>query len=732
MKPVLENLFFKISNFHRKYFCVKQRGETDCGAACIATIAKQYGHKISLTKIRNIAGTDKKGTNALGLITAAENLGFSARGVKAVPDELNKNLSFPLIAHVIQENIFHYVVVHKISRNKIIVADPAEGIIIYEKDEFTKIWSGILIFVIPEQKLKLNDRGKGLFYSIIELVKPNKRLLLEIFIISLIYSLLGALGAFYFKYLIDTILVDGLVNTLHIISLGFLILTVFKGGMNAFRKHLLLYLGQKIDISLILNYYQHILKLPLSFFDSRKTGEILSRLRDATKIRQAVSGITVSIMIDSLFVVVAVVILYLQCSSLFWITLLIVPIYILLAFIFNKPFQRIHKKEMENSASLQSYLVESVSGIDTIKAFTAAGESFRKTEKRFIKFIRAIFKAGYLRNIQHSLHMLLGSAGEVIILWVGGREVIKGNISIGQLITYNALLAYFYNPLRNLLSIQPLLQEAYVAFDRLNEIMDLPVEDIHEKAKIKPPNLKGEIKIRNLSFSYGKREDVLKNINLKIKAGEKVAFVGKSGSGKSTLIKLLLRYYRVKRGEILIDGCNIKDININSLRTKIGYVPQDIFLFSGTVGQNIAYGSSKRGLADIIKAAKKAGAHEFINKLPLRYETPVGERGCNLSGGQKQRLAIARTILKKPDIYIFDEATSNLGMEREREIYTKLADKTLIKIAHHLNTVIDSDKIFVFSCGKLVESGKHDELLRKQGAYFQLWQGRIVNEESNK
>lgn len=635
-------------NIFKKYHCIKQHDITDCGAACIAIIASQHGLKIPISKIREVAGTDKKGTNAYGLVKAAKELGFSARGVKAEPEHLTEKLPLPCIAHVIKGSLLHYVVIHEISEKQIIIADPAEGIVKYTPVDFYEIWSGVLILMVPGEKFEKRDEITGLFSRFFSLLSPHKRLLVEIFIASILYTLMGLAGAFYFKYLIDTILVDGLVKTLHIISTGIIILTLLKAFMNAFRRHLLVYLSQKIDISLILTYYQHVLELPMSFFDSRKVGEIISRLSDASKIRNAISGATITVMIDTLMVVVGGIVLYIQSPVLFGIASIVIPFYIVAVWSFNKPFRQIHRKEMEQGAELQSYLVESISGAATIKAFNAEDEANLETENRFIKFIKSIFKASWLSNLQSSIQVTLTSISETMIIWIGGLQIINGNLSIGQLITFNALLAYFYGPIQNLINLQPKLQEAYVASDRLGEILDLEIEKKNEKNKIVKESIQGEFKIKNLDFRYGTREKVLKDISFNIEPGEKVALVGESGSGKTTLAKLLLKYYLSEKGEILIDGYNIQDLSYESLRARIGYVPQDIFLFSGTIRENIAFGMKNVSMEEIVDAARKSKAHDFINQLPLRYETLVGERGSSCLEDRNKGLQLLEPFSKNP------------------------------------------------------------------------------------
>ncbi len=716
----------------KKFVCIKQHDITDCGAACLAIVTKQHGLTIPIAKIREMAGTDQKGTNALGLIKAAESLGLSGKGVRAELVHLTKHLPLPCIAHVVKDNLQHYVVIHEIQQGQLTIADPAEGLVSYSIDEFSQIWTGILLLLVPADNFQRKDETVGLYERFAGLLLPQKGLLIQIFLASVIYTLFGLVGAFYFKTLIDEILVDGLAKTLHVVSAGFILLSLFKIVLDAFRNHLLVYLSQKIDIALMLRYYQHVLALPMSFFDSRRVGEILSRLSDASKIRAAISGATLSVMLDSLMVLVGGVVLYTQNRTLFGVATLFVPFYFLVLWAFNRPYRKVQRKSMEQAADLESYLVESLNGVSTIKALGGEMQAQFDTETRFIRLLRTNFSDACLRNIQGSLQATLTIIGELIILWVGGLQIINGNMSIGQLITFNALLAYFFRPIANLAGLQPMLQEAYIAGDRLGEILDLEGEKYADTSKVMLKKLLGQLELVDVSFRYGTRDLVLKNITLSVRPGEKVAFVGQSGSGKTTLAKLILNYYQPTEGEIVIDGYNLQDVSLVDLRARIGYVPQDIFLFSGTIAENIGYGLSNVKMQDILKLAKTLDTHQFINELPLRYETLVGERGASLSGGQRQRIAIMRAMLKKPDLLILDEATSNLDSETERVLHQALdqlsKDTTTIIIAHRLSTIKKCDKIMVFQDGHIVEGGTHQELIKKLGAYYQLWQGQIYQE----
>jgi len=707
-----------------KYHCIKQHDITDCGAACLATISKQYGLSTSITKIRQVAGTDKMGTNAYGMVKAAEQLGFTAKGVKGNQEAFFSEFPLPAIAHVVVDgSLLHYVVIHKITKKQVILADPARGIVKKTPEEFFKEWTGILILMVPAQTFQKGKETKNIFERFWSLLLPQKRLVIDIFAASLVITVLGILGAFYFQIIIDDILPAGIVKTLHVLSIGVILLKLFSVLITVLRAQLLVYLSQKLDIALLLGYYEHVLKLPMNFFGTRKVGEIISRFQDASSIRDAISNATLTVMIDTLMAFAGGLILFFKSKVLFAIAFCMVLLYGVLVFLFNRPYKKANEKQMENNAQLTSYLVESLNGIQTVKAFNGEQTVQTETEFKFIRLLKSIFRLACISNVQEGLKLFVEAVGGVIILWVGAYSVLQGDMTIGGLVSFNALLVYFLDPVKNLINLQPNLQTAVVASDRLGEILDLEIEkDETELHKVVPSTLRGDISIQDVSFRYGTRQLVLEHFTMKVAQGSRVAIVGESGAGKTTIAKLLLRFYPFEAGTISIADYALPDIQLEALREKIAYIPQETFLFSGTILENLTFGVEQLDMEEVIRVSKLAQIHDFINSLPLRYETHLDENGSNLSGGQRQRIAIARAMLKKPDILILDEATSNLDAVTEKAIQETIdaysEGLTTIIIAHRLSTIRRCDQIFVMERGKILESGTHTQLMSKPGGYY--------------
>ncbi|OPA02033.1 bacteriocin ABC transporter ATP-binding protein [Bacillus cereus] len=721
----------------KKFPLIRQHDLKDCGPACLAMISKYYGLSVPISKIRESTGTDLQGTNIQGLLEASEQLGFDAKGVKATDTSVITEISLPAIAHVvIDEGFLHYVVIYKIKKNKVFIADPDKGLITYSLNEFQDIWTGVLVLLHPNRYFKKEKNSKGVFSQFFSLLKSQVNLLVPLFFISIFLNAFGLLGMFYFQFLIDDIVPHQLLNTLNIISLGMIGLYVFKVLLSYFRSHLILYFSRRIDIQLMLGYYRHVVQLPMKFFETRKVGEITSRFSDAGKVHEALSTTAITLMIDILMIIFGTFILFTKSSTLFFITLLMVPCYVIIIFGFSRSYEGLNRKQMESSANLNSYMIESLNGIGTIKSYNAEKEVFFQAERRFVKLLNYVFRLGKVNNLQSCIQLLLELIGGLVILWVGAIQVLQGNMTIGELITYNALLVYFLDPIENLIELQPKMQSAIVAAERLNEIFELDVEKgENEHRKAFPKRLSGKIECHNLTFRYGTRNNALSNISFTIKPGSQVAFVGESGSGKTTISKILMYYYEFQQGDIYYDDYHIKEINRTALRDRIAYVSQESFFFSGSIYDNLRFGIERKvTLEEVMKVCKLACIHEFICELPLRYETVLEENASNLSGGQRQRLAIARALLKETDILILDEATSNLDSTTEKHITDMLKELgsqgvTVIMIAHRLSTIQHASQIFVMEKGNIIERGSHEELLFSKGEYYRLWKNQTIHVE---
>lgn len=717
---------------------VQQLDEADCGAACISMILSFYKIVKSVTNIREFAGTDIMGTNLLGMIKAFKEFGFKASGLKGERESISSELPVPFIAHIKKEmngNLFnHYVVIKKINKKFIYIWDPDSNNKKYKInfDDFFKIWTGYVIFVSPDKDISgLKRTNTKLLYKFIPLIKPYKNLLFYACFSSILIVIFGILSTFYTRYIIDEVLFSHAKFTLLTLSLGMIFIVCFKAIVEAIRKIILTHFAYKINLQLVFTYFTHVFRLPLRFFDSRKTGEIISRMQDISKIQQVLSQALISIVMDVALVIVVIPILYVTNNYLFFIILLTVPFSTLCLYFYSKIYKKQYKKMMSSAGDLQSFLVESINGSYTVKAMACENFILKGYEKYQMSMTNSAWKTTHYSVYQELVSELIKQLSSIVIFWVGSYLIIEGKLSVGTLISFTSLSAYFSNPIERLVNSQSTLQEAFVAADRLGEILELEIEQKNLKELKKIEGINDKIVFDNVSFRYGTRNYVLNDMSFSIKQGEKIAFVGPSGCGKTTLSKLLLKFYSPVKGKILIDGINLEEIDAEALRTNVGYVPQDISLFSGTISQNISLHFPDATIDEIKEAAELSGASKFIEKLEGAYNCVLGEHGLTLSGGEKQRLALARALLGKPKLIIMDEATSNLDSISEfyiKQTVEKLRTQnvTIIIIAHRLSTIIDCDKIFVIEDGHIVQSGNHKQLIQVDGQYKKMWEGITV------
>lgn len=724
-----------------RYTFVKQHDATDCAAACLAMVCLHYKKETTITQLRDLMGTDLKGTNLIGLSKCADTLGFTSQAVRVDRENFLTDFTLPCIANVItKEGMSHFVVVfkkiHKKKTDYVIIGDPAKDLMKITLDEFYQTFTGTLLLLKPNGRFVPGKAEKGKTFSrFMKLLLPHKKLFAYSIIASIILTILGIVSSLFNKILMDEILPYKLKNPLLLVVIVFAILAIVQTIISFVRQWMMIYLSQKIDIPLLLGYFEHIYKLPMKFFASRKTGDIITRFSDAFTIKDIFTNIALTLIMDVAMAIITGVILFNMNLSLFGIIICLTICSILLIFIFKQPYKKINEEQMQQSSVLNSQIIEGLRAVETIKGNANEDTELECIEKEYIKSLRIGMKEGMLSNVQGSISSLISTAGNLILMYFGIKQVIDGKLTLGSLMAFTTMAGYFMDPVGRLVSLQLQIQEANISMKRLTEILDYDTEQ-SEGEFTELESIDGDIEINNVTFRYGNRKPVLNNISFTIPKGKKVALVGESGSGKSTIAKLLLKYYEPENGEILLDGVDINEYENESVRRTISYVPQTIELFSKSIYDNIRVSKMNSTLEEVKQAAKEADAHDFIKKLPMQYHTYLQEAGNGLSGGEKQRIALARAFLKKSNFYILDESTSNLDFATENiifdMIYNKFKNKSMLIIAHRLATIKNCDLILVLDKGEIIEQGTHEELLVKGGRYNRLWnmqQGNFIIED---
>jgi ATP-binding cassette subfamily B protein len=705
---------------------VKQRDITDCGAACLASVGAYYNISLPVARIRQFAGTDKKGTNVLGLVEAAGKMGFLAKGVRGDWDSLFK-IPKPAIAHVIvKEVLHHYVVLIRTTDKYIEIMDPADGAIHrIEHEEFKKQWTGVLVLIAPGEKFIVKNEKISTRVRFWNLVKPHRGILLQSLAGALVFSVLGLAMSLYVGKLVDTVLPGGNLSLLNLLGVAMVFIIVLRLILSFFQTIFILKTGQKIDATLILGYYQHLLKLPQTFFDNMRTGEIISRIGDAVKIRVFVNEVTISFILNLFILIVSFALMFTFFWKLALIMLVVVPFYIVIYYVSNMLNSKVQRKVMERAADLEAQLVESLNSAGTIKRFGLEDFSNLKTETRFVSLLEIIYKSGLNGIFSSSSTSLISQLITILVLWVGGGYAIGSQITPGELLSFYSVVEYFTGPVTSVIGFNRTLQDAKIASDRLFEIFDLEIEDESNKIDLKP-EMVDDIHFENVKFRYGTRVEVFDSLNLAIKKGEITAIAGESGSGKTTMISLLQNLYPIQAGHIHIGRYDLRHLTNKSLRKIVSVVPQRIDLFSGNVVDNIAVGEFNPDMTRVIEICEKLGMTKFVEQLPQGFNTYLGENGATLSGGQQQRIAIARALYRNPEILILDEATSSLDSLSEAFVQNTLRllgeeSKTVIIIAHRLSTISMAQRIIMLDKGKVVQDGSLAELTLSNGPFRTMW-----------
>ena len=712
--------------FRKKHYR-SQMDQKDCGVASLAMVFGYFGSYYSLARLRELAKTTINGTTALGLVKAAETLGFEPQAIQADMTLFDSpNLIFPFVVHVLKDKeLFHYYVVTGKDKQNIHIADPDPEVRLTKlsRERFEEEWTGTTIFVAPSPNYQPHkDKNQGLT-SFLPILINQKGLITNIILATALVTLINIVGSYYLQSIIDTYVPNQTSSTLSVISICLVIVYALQQILSFAQDYLLIVLGQRLSIDVILSYIKHVFHLPVSFFATRRTGEIVSRFTDANSIIDALASTTISIFLDISMMLMISIILFLQNSNLFFISLLGLPIYALIIIAFMKPFEKMNRDTMEANATLSSSVIEDINGIETIKSLVSEKTRYQKLDREFVDYLKRSFTYSRAESQQKALKKFAQLLLNVCVLWMGANFVMDGKMSLGQLITYNTLLYYFTNPLENIINLQSKLQTAQVANSRLNEVYRVKSEFEEQKMVEDLSMVQGDMTFKGIHYKYDYGQDILSDINLTIKQGSKIALVGISGSGKSTLAKMMVNFYNPNQGEIRLGDMNLNQIDKKSLRQHINYLPQQPYVFNGTILENLLLGA-KEGTTreDILRAVELAEIREDIERMPLNYQTELTSDGTGISGGQRQRIALARALLTDASILILDEATSSLDILTEKRIVDNLMnlDKTLIFIAHRLTIAERVEKVIVLDRGKIVEEGNHADLLARNSFYTHL------------
>ena len=703
---------------------LKQNDQSDCGATCLGMICKYYKMPIGLNRLRDMCNVSREGTSMAALAEAAESLGFVTRGVRTGYEALMRT-GLPAILHW-EGN--HFVVLYEINKKEVKIADPGVGVRRLTASEFDKSWTNRALLLEYTDQVTENEPSTSSFRRFFPLIKPYTPILVEVLLASLVLSLFGLASPIFTQTIVDQVLVHHDKGLLNLMLAGMVVVALFQMGTSTLRAYLIGYVSARLSLTMLSRFYRHLLGLSMRFFALRRTGDLTTRFDENATIQRLFTDTTISAILDftMLFVYLGLMVYY--NWELTIVMLIFVPLSVGLTLVYTPILKTFSQRAFLARAEQSSVLIDSLHGIDVVKAEAVERVTRWRWEGKFTKEIQIGFR-------RLKMEMLFGAGGSMInllsstvILWYGASLVIEGELSVGQLMAFNALIGNIMGPIMGLIGVWPEVQEARVALDRLNDVYDSKMEDARQRGHgLRLKLVKGRVVFDEVFFRYGVGSDepyVLNNVSLDLEPGRRIAIVGRSGAGKTTLVKLVPRLFDPTEGRVLLDGMDVRDLDPLWLRRQVGLVMQDSFLFSGTIAENIAVGESDADMERLLEVARLACVQDFVNDMPLGYETRVGEDGIGLSGGQRQRIAIARALYRDPKILIFDEATNALDTESEEAIQSNLElfleNRTALVIAHRLSTVRDTNAIVVLEKGHVVDTGTHEELMGRRGLYYHM------------
>ena len=703
-----------------------QGNEAECVPACLAMITQYYGKRFTLGQCRELTSISSSEATLPQVCSAAETMGFRAKPYRCKFEQLQE-LELPCI--ILWEN-YHYVVLHKARDGSVKVADPQAGSRKMSRKEFEAGWDGTVIVMEPTQKFTQLEPPKSPLAGFIGYLLPYRMYFLEAFIAAVVLNLLGLATPLFIQNIVDKVVVHNDHALLNMMLMGMAMVSVFSLMTSSAQSLLLAHTIARIDMKMMSEFYRHVLSLPMKFFLNRQIGDILTRFGENQKIRGIIAGSSITVVLNTMMIFLYLMMMFLYSPHLTIMVLVFIPIYIINTLVFTPKLKKISNELFLSNSSQQSHLIESLHGVEAIKSTANEYYARAKWEDAFVEKTNLGYKAAKISLLFNTFSQLINLTSTITILWYGANEVMESQMTIGGLMGFNMLMGSVMGPIMSMVGLWGQLQEIRIAMDRVNDVNQIKPEQEPVSSPERMPvilsHMEGRLDFRNVKFRYGGEESplILNNFNLTIQPGQTVALVGPSGCGKSTVIKMVMGFNMPISGECLIDGKDLMALDLGSFRRNVGVVLQDSFLFSETVAGNIALGESEPDMNAVREAARLSSADDFIVRLPLGYQTRLGEKGISVSGGQRQRICIARALYRRPKILIFDEATSALDNESEQRIQQNmksiLKGKTAVVIAHRLSTIRDADYICFMENGVVLEKGTHDELVAAKGRYYQL------------
>ncbi|AUC61027.1 type 1 bacteriocin secretion system HlyB family permease / ATPase / C39 family protease [Cyanobacterium sp. HL-69] len=726
-----QNLFQEPKQSLKSYPYFSGRSETDIGIACFRMLCKHFNIPYKgdiLTRVikQQVENSGRLSLEVCGAI--GELLGLNSQLVE-VPAGAFARLEAPIVVKL-EDSL---VVIYSTSDKTIIVADPTLGRIKEMKTiNFLERWGQKGKALLLKKNKETAQQKFGLSWFVPSLIK-FKWMLVEVFVASFFVQLFALANPLMIQVIIDKVIVQNSPDTLQVLGIFLVVLAVFEAILSTLRTYSFVDTTNRIDMALGSEIIDHLLRLPLRYFEKRPVGEISTRINELENIRSFLTGTALTVVLDAIFSVIYIVVMLIYSPMLTLVSMAIIPIFIVLTIVFSPLIRRQLREKAERNAETQSHLVEVMSGIQTVKAQNIELRSRWEWQERYASYVGTGFRTVITQTLAGSASNFLNQLSQLLVLWVGAYLVLQGELTLGQLIAFRIIAGYVTSPILRLAQLWQNFQQTALSLERLADIVDHPQEGEEDRDNIPMPGIEGNLKYENVCFRFKPNTPLqLNNVSIEIPAGTFVGIVGESGAGKSTLTKLVARLYEPESGRIMIDGYDVNRVELYSLRRQIGVVPQESLLFEGTVMDNIALTNPDATTEEIIEAAKVAVAHEFIMNLPNGYNTKVGERGASLSGGQRQRIAIARSVLQNPRMLILDEATSALDYNTEAQVcqnlITAFGDRTVLFITHRLGTIKGADTIVVMDKGTIVEVGTHAELMELHARYYYLYQQQLKTE----